>query len=83
MQIEDFIKRKGEIKNNLGGFQNMKTSARFLAMLLAVLMIAGALYLIGFRYTRYNYKDGYSVTFMPGEIDSDGFYFAKLRKEVK
>ena len=28
-------------------------------------------------------KDGYSVTFMPGEINSDGFYFAKLRKEVK
>ena len=28
-------------------------------------------------------KDGYSVTLMPGEINSDGFYFAKLRKEVK
>lgn len=28
-------------------------------------------------------KDGYSVTLMPGEINSDGFYFAKLRKEVE
>ena len=28
-------------------------------------------------------KDGYSVTLMPGEINSDGFYFAKLRKEAK
>ena len=28
-------------------------------------------------------KDGYSVTLMPGEINSDGFYFAKLKKEVK
>ena len=28
-------------------------------------------------------KDGYSVTLMPGEINSDGFYFAKLRKDVK
>ncbi len=28
-------------------------------------------------------KDGFSVTLMPGEINSDGFYFAKLRKEVK
>lgn len=27
-------------------------------------------------------KDGFSVTLMPGEINSDGFYFAKLRKEV-
>lgn len=24
--------------------------------------------------------DGYSVTLLPGEIDSDGFYFARLRK---
>ena len=28
-------------------------------------------------------KDGYSVTLLPGEINSDGFYFAKLRKEVE
>ncbi len=28
-------------------------------------------------------KDGFSVTLMPGEINSDGFYFAKLRKETK
>ncbi|MBR2042544.1 MAG: 16S rRNA (cytosine(967)-C(5))-methyltransferase RsmB [Oscillospiraceae bacterium] len=28
-------------------------------------------------------RDGFSVTLMPGEINSDGFYFAKLRKEVK
>ncbi|MBQ3500240.1 MAG: class I SAM-dependent methyltransferase, partial [Oscillospiraceae bacterium] len=28
-------------------------------------------------------KDGFSVTLMPGEINSDGFYFAKLRKEVR
>ncbi len=28
-------------------------------------------------------KDGFSVTLMPGEINSDGFYFAKLRKEGK
>ena len=28
-------------------------------------------------------KDGFSVTLMPGEINSDGFFFAKLRKEVK
>ena len=28
-------------------------------------------------------KDGFSVTLLPGEINSDGFYFAKLRKEVK
>ncbi len=27
-------------------------------------------------------KDGFSVTLMPGEINSDGFYFAKLRKDV-
>ena len=26
-------------------------------------------------------KDGYSVTLLPGEIKSDGFYFARLRKE--
>ncbi len=25
-------------------------------------------------------KDGYSVTLLPGEINSDGFYFAKLRR---
>ena len=24
--------------------------------------------------------DGYSVTLLPGEINSDGFYFARLRK---
>lgn len=27
-------------------------------------------------------KDGFSITLMPGEINSDGFYFAKLRKDV-
>lgn len=26
-------------------------------------------------------KNGYSVTLLPGEINSDGFYFAKLRRE--
>ena len=26
-------------------------------------------------------KDGFSVTLLPGEINSDGFYFARLRKE--
>ena len=28
-------------------------------------------------------KDGFSVTLLPGEINSDGFYFAKLRKGDK
>ena len=28
-------------------------------------------------------KDGFSVTLLPGEINSDGFYFAKLRKGEK
>ena len=27
--------------------------------------------------------DGYSVTLLPGEINSDGFFFARLRKEIK
>lgn len=28
-------------------------------------------------------SDGYSVTLLPGEINSDGFFFARLRKETK
>lgn len=28
-------------------------------------------------------SDGYSVTLLPGEINSDGFFFARLKKEVK
>ena len=61
--------KKRKLKSGFSGRTNIIVIA--VCMVAAIALVVGVLYLAGFRYTKYNFKDGYSVTFV-GKVDFEG-----------
>ncbi|MBR6650115.1 MAG: hypothetical protein IKL36_01760, partial [Clostridia bacterium] len=66
---EKKVSKKRKLKSGFSGRTN--TFVILGCMLAAIALVVGVLYLAGFRYTKYNFKDGYSVTFV-GTVGIDG-----------